>query len=183
MENSLNVPPEEKIGRLRDEGRISEAEYQDLLAAITQRTRGGSGTVEPGPSGIPLSLKIVAVLFIISGIFSVIEVVVALMHGGININFGVLCLFVGPGLLRLHRGWRTCALVFLWLGLIVAPIVFVLGLSGKVPAYFSVFGVNIARIPGWWASVAAIPFFLLMLWQYRVLTRPDIRRLFGLPIS
>ena len=108
-----------------------------------------------------------------------IEVVVALTQNRISINSGVLGVFVGPGLLRLRRGWRTCALVFLWIGLIIMPVIFLLGLLGTIPAYFEVFGTKLARIPSWWVSVGSIPFFLLVFWEYRVLTRPDVRRLFG----
>ena len=71
----------------------------------------------------PASLKIVAALFIFGGICSAIEVIVSLMYGHININFGVLGLFIGPGLLRFSSGWRTCALVFLWIGFILTPII------------------------------------------------------------
>ena len=69
-------------------------------------------------------------------------------------------------------------MVLLWFGLISFPIMFLLGLSDAVPAYFQVFGINVARIPGWIVSVGTIPFFLLVIWQYRVLIRPDVRRLF-----
>ena len=179
MENASNLPPEEELEQLRAKGKISEAEYLNLLGAVRQGTPSEGGVIWPGASEIPLSLKVVAVLFIISGIFSVIDIVVALMDDRININFGVLGLFVGPGLLRLRRGWRTCGLVFLWIGFIVAPIVFVIGLSGK-QADLALFGQKISQIPGWWGSVVAIPCFLLILWMYCVLTRPDIRRLFGL---
>jgi len=113
MQNVSNISSEEQLLRLRNEGKISEAEYLNLLGAVKQGTPSEGGVIWPGASEIPLSLKVVAVLFIISGIFSVIEVVVDLMHSHINIHFGVLCLFVGPGLLRLRRGWRTCGLVFL----------------------------------------------------------------------
>jgi hypothetical protein len=34
MENSMNVSSEEELAQLRNEGKISEAEYQDLLAAM-----------------------------------------------------------------------------------------------------------------------------------------------------
>ena len=129
---------------------------------------------------LPGALKIVAALFVIGGILAVIEVVVSLMRNRLSLNFGVLGLFIGVGLLRLRRGWRTCAVVFLWFGLILLPIVFLLGLLGVIPAYLQIFGVRVARVPGWTVSAAAIPFFLLVLWQYRVLVRPDIRSLFGL---
>ena len=50
----------------------------------------------------PTSLRIVAGLFVFSGICSVIEVVVGLLHSHINLNLGVLCLWIGPS--AGHRG-------------------------------------------------------------------------------
>ena len=183
MENVSTISSEEELLQLRNEGKISEDEYEQLLAAMSKPPRDRFEPSTTGPPTIPSALKIVAWLFIIGGILAVIEVVVALTQNRISINFGVLGLFIGPGLLRLRRGWRTCALVFLWIGLIIFPIIFLLGLSGTIPAYFGVFGIKLARIPSWWVSVGTIPFFLLVFWEYRVLTRPDVRSLFGLPTS
>jgi len=180
MQDISNVSSEEELLQLRNEGKISEDEYQQLLAAMSKSPHDEFGPSATGPPVIPSALRIVAWLFIIGGILAVIEVLVALTQSRISINFGVLGLFIGPGLLRLRRGWRTCALVFLWIGLIVFPLIFLLGLSGTIPAYFEVFGIKMARIPSWWVSVGTIPFFLLVFWQYRVLTRPQIRTLFGL---
>ena len=129
---------------------------------------------------IPTSLKIVAVLFIIGGICSVIEVIVAVFNGRININLGVLGLFVGPGLLKFKVGWRTCALVFIWIALIGIPLaaVIMLGVSG--PLDFNLFGQKVGHVSKVYVMCFAVPVFLLYFWMYRVLTRSDVRRLFGL---
>lgn len=76
----------------------------------------------------------VAVLFIISGVLAALQVIARLLHGDIDLNFGVLAFFVGPGLLRLSRGWRTCGLVLNWIVLILFPIlgVIVIGGGGSV---------------------------------------------------
>jgi hypothetical protein len=129
----------------------------------------------------PVALKVVAGLFVFGGICAVIEVIVALFHSRLNINFGVLGLFIGPGLLRFSRGWRTCALVFIWIGMVIMPVFVLLLLARFRPLDFNVFGVKVGEVPPVVALVTAPLFFLLMLWEYRVLTRPDVRRLFGLP--
>jgi hypothetical protein len=129
---------------------------------------------------IPASLKVVAILFILGGLSAVIEVLVSLAHSRININFGVLGLFIGPGLLALRPGWRTCALVFLWIAMIALPIVAALMLMHSGPLDFNVFGQKVGHAPkGFGLAVAFIVFFLAF-WQYRVLIRPDIRKLFGI---
>lgn len=128
---------------------------------------------------IPVSLTIVAVLFIIGGVSAVIEVVLKLMRGHININFGVLGLFIGPGLLALRPGWRICALVFTWIALIGVPIVTVLLLMHSGPVDFNVFGMKAGYAPKELGLVMAVAVFCLALWQYHVLMRPDVRALFG----
>lgn len=127
---------------------------------------------------IPTPLRVVAYIHLVVGILCVIEFIVLLFHSTFSLQFGILGIPIFFGLLNLRNGWRVCAMVLLWFGLISFPIMFLLGLSGAVPAYFQVFGINVARIPGWIVSVGTIPFFLLVIWQYRVLIRPDVRRLF-----
>ena len=180
MEDPKSISSEQELLELRNQGKISEAEYQELLGAMRKSASDHYQPAAGTPGKAPTSLKVVAVLFIVGGILAVIEMLVALTQRRISINFGVLGLFIGPGLLKFSRGWRTCGLVLLWIGLVGFPIIFLIGLTGSVPAHFTVFHVKMARIRSWWVSVGVIPFFLLVLWQYRVLTRPDVRRLFGL---
>jgi hypothetical protein len=131
---------------------------------------------------IPTSLKVVAFLFILSGIFSLIEVIVSLVHSHFSFNFGVLGLFIGPGLLRLSRGWRTCALVFLWIAMIGLPIfIAVIFVLAGGPLDFKLFGQQVGHASPEFAIVLAALLFALAVWQYRILTRPDVRRLFGVP--
>ena len=127
---------------------------------------------------LPLSLKVVAILFILGGISSGIEVVVSMMRGNININFGVLGFFIGIGLLRLRRGWRTCALVFTWIGLIAAPIIGLLFLSHSGPLDFSILGQKVGHASKESGVAVVLVFFIYTIWQYRVLTRRDVRLLF-----
>jgi len=127
---------------------------------------------------LPVSLKIVAVLFILSGIGAAIEVLASLMRGGINVNLGVLGIFVGIGLFNLKAGWRTCGLVFLWFGMILIPVVGLLAIVGSGQAHYNVFGIKGGSVPMPVALGVAVFFFCIVLWQYRVLTRPDIRELF-----
>lgn len=129
-------------------------------------------------SPLPLSLRIVAGLFILSGISNIIEVFVAFMHGNVNLNFGVLNLFVGLGLLKLSPGWRTCGLVFLWLGLIFGPIILIAMLASSGPLDFNLFGRKIGNASKAAVLLIGIPFYAVLIWQYRVLVRADIKALF-----
>jgi hypothetical protein len=130
---------------------------------------------------IPTSLKAVAVLFIVTGVFSLVEVVVSLMNSSIDINFGVLGLFIGPGLLRLSRGWRSVALALLVISAIGLPIVALLFLGAPGPLDFNVFGQQIGYASKELGIGLAIVLFVLVVWQYRVLTSEDVRRPFETP--
>lgn len=129
---------------------------------------------------IPTSLRIVAVLFILGGACAVLEILISLANRRISFNFGVLGLFIGPGLLALRPGWRTCALVFTWLSLIFLPIFCLIALGYRGPVDFIVFGQKMGYVPKELAFLFAAALFLYSVWQYRVLTRPAVRKLFGL---
>ena len=124
------------------------------------------------------ALKVVAVLFILSGISSLIGVIVALTQSRLSINFGVLGLFIGPGLLRLSPAWRTWALVFTWLALVGAPLGVLLFLATPGSLDFKLFGQTVGQLSKTVAVGLAAVTFLIALWQYWVLTRPDVRELF-----
>ena len=91
---------------------------------------------------------------------------------------GAIGLLVYSGLVHRRRGWRSLALIVLWGHMLIAPILFVLGL-GDGNFYFVVLGERLARAAPIWASVVAVPVFLVSLWSYLVLRRPEIRTLFG----
>lgn len=129
----------------------------------------------------PLPLKIVAALFIVGGVSSAIEVIVDLTRNHVNINFGVLGIFVGLGLLRHSANWRTLGLVFLWLSMIVGPIALIAVLGAPQQADLKLFGVKVGKISTSVFFLFGAAFYALIVWQYRVLTRPGIRALFYPP--
>lgn len=129
---------------------------------------------------LPVSLIVVAVLFIICGVLSVIAVLGALMADRLSINLGVLGLFIGWGLLRLKRGWRTCALVYIWITLICVPLIGVMFIFVDGPLVIRMNGQKIGNVPKAVGLVLAAIIFAITYWEYRVLGRPDIQRLFGI---
>lgn len=135
---------------------------------------------------IPVSLTVVAILFILSGISAAIEIVVSLIHNHPNRIFeilvycisGILMIFMGSGLLRHSRGWRTCALVFNWIAIIGLPILALLIITVSGPVNFKIFG-QIVGYPtkGLGLLILGIE-FAVVLWVNHVLTRPDVKELF-----
>ncbi len=175
-----NITSEQQLKQLLEEGKISQDEYEQLLSAMNKNTSGAPGLSALKRQNIPVSLKIVAWLFIIGGIFKSIEFIAALMKGHVYLPLGLIGLFVGYGLLKLRRGWRTCALVFLWILFIGLPITSIFYLN-QPSSGFTVrfFEQPLPRNPIIFLLVSAIS-FLSSLWAYRVLTRPETKSLFGI---
>jgi sterol desaturase/sphingolipid hydroxylase (fatty acid hydroxylase superfamily) len=129
--------------------------------------------------GNPTPLRIVAGMFIFSGICIAADIVISLFHGNVNINLGILSLWIGPGLLKHNRGWRDWALIFLWFGIIGAPVLlFIACVYDMDSTQTKILGIQIGNIPNALIFVYIAAIFLLDIWQYRVLTRPDIKALF-----
>jgi hypothetical protein len=166
------------------------AELLALPNALEEATRAMgeqvAATINRGNSdrqdsaSLPISLKIVAVLFILGGISSMVDIIIALLNHTISLNVGILGLFIGGGLLRLSRGWRTCGLVFLWIAIVLCPIIVAAFILVSRLPEVTVLGQHTGTISMEIALAFAAIAYALVLWQYHVLTRPDIRRLFGI---
>jgi hypothetical protein len=72
-------------------------------------------------------------------------------------------------------------LVFTWFALVVTPLFVLIILSDPGPLDFTLFGQKVGQVPKAVGLIAALVFFLIALWQYRVLTRADVGALFRLP--
>jgi hypothetical protein len=135
---------------------------------------------------IPVSLTVVAILFILSGISATIEIVVSLLNSRSNPIFGVLqnvivgilMILIGIGLLGLSRGWRTCALVINWMAIMGLPILAFLIIAVRAPLNFTILGQVLGHpTRGLGLLIVGIE-FAVVLWVHHVLTRPDVKELF-----
>jgi hypothetical protein len=86
--------------------------------------------------------------------------------------------FIGPGLLRLSRSWRACALLFLWIAMIAAPIIVAFLFTASGTLDLKLFGQKIGQVSPVYGIPFTISIFALTVWQYRVLTSPEVRSLF-----
>ena len=126
----------------------------------------------------PLSLRIVAGLFVLAGLLTVVDIVVKLFHDHLDLNLMLLCLWIGPGLLRHSPTWRKWALAILWFSFFALSLLILLALL-RSPLDFKIFGYPTAPVPTIPTLLFLLALFLLTLWQYRVLIRPDIHCLFA----
>jgi len=153
------------------------------LSRFTPRVGGGSAfyvrplTRMTQNRNIPTPLSVVSYLFLIMGFMAAIEILAGLTRGAFHFNLAILGFWIFFGLRRYSPGWRTCALVFVWIGMIIPCLMFVLVLFLGRPGNIKIFG---QRYDGGSSAWMLIPvaFFALEFWMYRVLTRPDIRSMF-----
>lgn len=131
------------------------------------------------PSPIPTDLRIVAWLFVLRGVLAVVDVLVQAARDDVSLNFNVLGIPIGLGLLRLRRGWRTLALAFVLFSLIALTVVCTLVFASTGPAQFHLFGVCMGTVDRSWFLVAGAVLFVLELWQCRVLLRREVAARFG----
>ena len=127
---------------------------------------------------LPLALKIVASLFIFNGVIALIEMFFFNTNNGMRINFGVFGIFIGLGLFKLSRGWRICALVTTWVLLMALPLIGFLFLDHPGPLDFSIFGQKSGYVSKEIGVTMVFLFWVYNLWQYRVLTRKEVLKLF-----
>jgi hypothetical protein len=130
---------------------------------------------------LPLDLRIVAWLFLIVGLDSAYKYTLAtLHHGGIPQDFdgGLVCIPCYFGLVRQWPGWRGCSLALIAIYSCVALFVVIYVYTHDQGASFDLFGHRFIKFPNRFASIYFGAYFALAIWEWKVLTRPDIAALF-----
>ena len=126
---------------------------------------------------IPADIKIVAYLFILHGVVSVVKFVVALQRSNIRIDVGILCLFAGFGLLNLRTSWWKFAKIYTILYLLGLPFGLLL-LSSRSEISVSVLSIPISSASPQFAICAIVGAWLVCFWEYTVLTSTSSKVLY-----
>lgn len=139
------------------------------------------------PKRIPWSVRIVAYLFALGGIGSLVEFGIGLFTSQpfdlSELLWGVLEINIAAGLLDFNRFWRIVALV--WLGVQVT-LSFIYILLALLPApeqttfdlQFADYTFSEAPIPKAVAAAWIILYFTFLIWEWWVLGRPAAQKLF-----
>lgn len=127
----------------------------------------------------PIALTLIAATLLYQGIEAFVGMIGSLSDGRVNINFVVIMLFAGIGLLRLSNGWRMFTLFCLVLGAVIMAglVVFEVIFPGKVPVrWFGTVTSGVFR----YMVFAVVEIFAgaIIWWAYRTLTSPTIEALF-----
>jgi hypothetical protein len=120
------------------------------------------------------NVDIVAVLFLLTGITAIGE---AIRTKKIEILPGVFGAPIGIGLLRYRNGWRIAALVCLWITMAICAVV---GVAALITGDNSVAIKGIEGNPRVIGALFIVIGVGMSYWQFRVLTRPNVRRSFEL---
>ena len=131
----------------------------------------------------PLDLKLVASIFLLIGLASLVHTLATLYELPVMINPSILGIWVCYGLLKHRQGWKTCALFFIWIEMI-APVFFLIAMlvALVIGGDFAV-KYHSATLPKAIAAplafILAAAAFLLALWQYKVLASARIKEMFA----
>jgi hypothetical protein len=126
----------------------------------------------------PISLIVVAALFILIGAGAVWDIASDLVRGRVDLDLTAISLFIGIGLLRRQERWRRCALLVITMGF--ALVVLFTGVGLSVVGRLTAFGHEFAAADRSWdvLGVALVTTSVLG-WMHWVLTLRSIRQLFA----
>ncbi len=168
----------------------SRAEAGLKAANVSSADENGRRVPTSPDSGtrLPLSLILISLLFILIGLFSMVDMAWYASSGDLKLDLALVCLPVGIGLLRVRRSWRRYALACVWLGyatlLIFLSINFARAhgvklLPGPGGGSFELFGWQPTAMQATWLEVII---FLgeaaLLAWLHMVLLRPKVKALY-----
>lgn len=136
-----------------------------------------------GLHSIPWSLRLVGILFLLVGVISLADLVATIGTARLRFDPAVIGIFVGVGLLKLSRVWRVVALITLSIVLVflvlMARVILRYGGIDTMQWGNEVWAIGTPAV--FLFGLAAVA--LLILWQFRVLLRRDVRMLFKLGLK
>lgn len=128
---------------------------------------------------IPSSLKIVAWMFILTGLHGLISMLISLNTNHIKLSIDALKLYIGIRLFMRSKFNRKAAIFFVCLDFILIPIALVILINTRQSQMdFRLFGYTFGKIPTAGTFLLVIIMLLLNVWQYKVLYSKKTMRFF-----
>ena len=127
----------------------------------------------------PLSLIIVAGLFILVGVQAAWQEIVQAPNGEIMLDPLLLCLFVGIGLLRCSQLWRHVAFFCIWFLIVImsifTPLIILIPRGGDLSiSLSSAFSLKVSG-----RALGPLLMLSVLIWMRWVLARRDVCDLFS----
>jgi hypothetical protein len=124
-------------------------------------------------------LKVVAYIEIVSGVLSAVDVVGSLLADHrLSVNFGVLGIWIGSGLLKRRESSRVWGAWFAAIGATLTTVVAMMFAAGAESVPLRIGGAERGYISHWWAVAFGLGLAALCTWEIIVLQDPDVRALF-----
>lgn len=119
---------------------------------------------------IPSSLKIVAWIFILTGLNGLISMLISFNTNHIKLSLDAIKLYVGIRFFVRSKSSRKAAIFLVCLDFILIPIALVILLNtNQSQMDFRLFGYTFGKIPTAGTFLLVIIMLLLNVWQYKVL--------------
>ena len=123
-------------------------------------------------------LQIIAYVFIVSGVIAGIDGFACLFENSFYLNFGIIGLFIGPGLLRLGRAWRKIALIVAWILAISYSLAAIISLVSGRFLELNYGCATFARLSPLVSLLLYVPTVLYNIWVIVTLNRNDVKTLY-----
>lgn len=124
---------------------------------------------------IPIALSVVSYLLFFTGAWLLVWNAFIVFYLGGTVQFdligGILVIIISRGLRKCSRACRTCALIIIWAGVISLAVI-------AYDLFAPYFQPTIHKPLPMDRLVTLAVCFLIQIYQYQVLTRPDVRELF-----
>jgi hypothetical protein len=133
---------------------------------------------------MPTALVVVAWIFILEGIAAIVTTARGLLfEHRVDLNLALLGLWIGPGLLRGWASHRRWAIFMLRLGLVLGAFAFLFILMSPSVPPITVFHASLGVLSRGYLIATLGVVLGGVVWQLRVLQRPDVRAVFEHPLS
>lgn len=129
---------------------------------------------------IPAALRIIAYLCILIGLSSLVGMVNSFRANHIKIDLSVVELFIGIGLLKGKKAWRSFALMLTRITFIAVPLICILLLGRYSTWKFKLFGKVIYPAPTELVIIFGVLVIAYHIWQYSVLNRKEVLTYFDI---
>lgn len=149
--------------------------------APLNETVPSAGTAAEGAARrrrLPVSLRLVAYLFLLVGTAASAGTAVELLTHPVSLSPAVLGLPIGVGLLRLRGGWRLCALIYVWACVLSSAAAALLFLLNAAPQMTWLLGRPVGPVERWVGLPIAGFAMAVATWQLQVLRSPSVGALF-----
>jgi len=125
------------------------------------------------------TVTVIGWLFIVSGLCVLVDVIISARHDFYKIDFGLLALPIGLGILRRRPAARRFAIVAAGIAAVMTLCVGAIFLFADGPFEVRVFSSVVGHATAWTAIVVLVPLLLIHVWIVYALTRPSARSEFG----